>query len=530
MLSWLKSIPGRAGLTEKLAGAAPTPIQQDIPGYHLPQTQDALTATPARQIYLQQLWDNCALPAEQYQVLYFAPLAQLLARVQNVPAAPSGPWSGSGGYGDMVVRYVTCAVRLAKAHLLPPGAAPEEQAAQGMLWNAVVYWSALFDHLPLLSHLTGELRSGESWLPGMSAPAEPYRFRFSPTPPRANVAQSAATLMACQLLPRRATGWLSNVPATLDCLAQRLCGLPSPLPMLDELLATAAEKSGAVSLPVSRQSFASTPETGIPALMPSAGIVPATRASGDTIASADSFSGAGALQSALAADEILPSADEVVSHDGTGGIISEVTPAPDDDMQALLALLGNDADAAEPDEPTADVALPCGVDEPVPGPAHQPERCATVSPVAIEQGNTQVSVVAVQKGEPFVAGNSIGPVPEGEVFWKWLRDGIRSGSLPVNGPDDALQVVAGFVLLPVPGLFFRYLKETGHDGEKRESVQQAFERLNYHRRQDNRRYFFARIYATEYQQGSFRRVKGYLVKASQLFNPVPQDSRYLMIS
>lgn len=528
MLSWLKSLPGRAGLAEKAADVAPAHVRQDIPGYHLPQTQDVLTTTPARQIYLQQLWDNCALPAEQYQALYFTPLAQLLARVQNVPAAPAGPWSGSGGYGDMVVRYVTCAVRLAKAHLLPPGAAPEEQAAQGVLWNAVVYWSALFYHLPLLGQLTGELRSGEPWLPGMSVPAGPYRFRFNPTPSRANVAQSAATLMACQLLPRRATGWLSTVPTTLDCLAQRLCGLPSPLPVLDELLATAAKKSGAVSLPVTRQSFVSSPEA--PALMPFTGTEPAISAGGDAIAPADPLPGAEALQSALAADEILPSSETTGSHDEADNVIAEVTPVPDDDMQALLALLGNDADAAVPDESAADVALPCEADEPVPGPAHQPDSCATVSPVGSGQDNTQISVVAVQKGGPFVARNSNEQVQEGEVFWKWLRDGVRSGSLPVNGPDDALQVVAGFVLLPVPGLFFRYLKEAGHDGEKRESVQQAFERLNYHRRQDNRRYFFARIYATEDQQGSFRRVKGYLVKASLLFNPVPQDSRYLMIS
>ncbi|WP_061274633.1 TraI domain-containing protein [Cedecea neteri] len=528
MLSWLKSLPGRAGLTEKAASAVLSPTHQDIPGYHLPQTQDALTTAPARQIYLQQLWDNCALPAEQYQTLYFTPLAQLLARVQNVPATSSGPWSGSGGYGDMVVRYVTCAVRLAKAHLLPPGAAPEEQAAQGVLWNAVVYWSALFYHLPLLSQLTGELRSGEPWLPGTSVPLEPYRFRFNPTPPRANVVQSAATLMACQLLPRRATGWLSTVPATLDCLAQHLCGLPSPLPVIDELLATAAEKSGAVILPVTPQSLVSSPEAT--ALMPFIGTEPAISAGRDTIAPADPLPGAMALHSALAADEILPSADEVISHDGTGGIISEVTPAPDDDMQALLALLGNDADAAEPDEPTAEVIPPCGADEPVPGPAHQPAPCASVSLVASEHDNSQASVVTVQKGEPFVAGYSNDLVQEGEVFWKWLRNGVRNGSLPVNGPDDALQVVAGFVLLPVPGLFYRYLKEAGHDSEKRESVQQAFERLNFHRRQDNRRYFFARIYATEDQQGSFRQVKGYLVKASQLFNPVPQDSCYLMIS
>ncbi|WP_231571703.1 TraI domain-containing protein, partial [Xenorhabdus sp. NBAII XenSa04] len=83
-----------------------------------------------------------------------------------MPATPEGNWSGSGDFADLTLKFTTCAVRLAKGHLLPPGAAPETQAAQSLLWQAVVFWTALFYHLPLLQHLEGELDDRHDWQPG----------------------------------------------------------------------------------------------------------------------------------------------------------------------------------------------------------------------------------------------------------------------------------------------------------------------------------------------------------------------------
>ncbi|MFO6427874.1 TraI domain-containing protein [Escherichia coli] len=76
----------------------------------------------------------------------------------------------------MTLQFTTYAVRLARGYMFPPGATPEEQAAQSGVWNAVVFWSALFYHLPLLAHLEGELVSGKLWRPGMSSPGEAFRF------------------------------------------------------------------------------------------------------------------------------------------------------------------------------------------------------------------------------------------------------------------------------------------------------------------------------------------------------------------
>lgn len=528
MLRWLKFLPGRTGKDDVTSVQHPAPAPQNMPGYHFPQPAAELTATPVRHFHLQQLWDNSALPAEQYQQLYLVPLTQLLLRVQSLPAAPSGPWSASGGYGDMVVRYVTCAVRLAKAHLLPPGATPEEQAAQGVLWNAVVYWSALFYHLPLLRQFTGELRSGKPWYPGISEPGEPYRFRFSSEPSPVNLMQSTTTLMACQLLPPRATGWLSTVPASLDCLAQRLCGHTSSLSVIDELLATAVEKSGAVSMPMPAWSSSLSPETRMTSQTPLSGSEPGASTGGEGSTSTTDIQPIPVvLQSALTSDSKpspVSAVDEApVSGSGIVEMVATEPPTPGDDMTALLALLGNEA--ATPEGKTADVARlpvryeipPVLASEPEPRVTGQREEEATSGPVMSELGDILGGALAPGQGE-------------GTAFWGWLRDGVRSGRLKVNGPDDALQVAAGFVLIPVPGMFFRFLKDTGRKGHQRDDVQRAFEQLNHHKRRESRRFYFGRLHPSGNGSGTFTRTKGYLVKASLLFDRVPPDSPYLVIT
>ncbi|EMW3031461.1 TraI domain-containing protein, partial [Escherichia coli] len=79
---------------------------------------------------------------------------------QNLPATAEGRWGYTGGFGDLTLQFTTYAVRLARGRMFPPGATAEEQAAQGSVWNMVVFWSALFYHLPLLAELEGEQADG----------------------------------------------------------------------------------------------------------------------------------------------------------------------------------------------------------------------------------------------------------------------------------------------------------------------------------------------------------------------------------
>ncbi|WP_187655733.1 TraI domain-containing protein, partial [Xenorhabdus sp. PB62.4] len=105
---------------QKKSSGQPPEVMRDNRGYFRPQSADELQSTPLRRQCLQQLWQNSTLPEGLYQRFYLAPIKQLLGSVQQVPAAPEGEWSGSGGFTDLTLQFTTCAVRLAKGHLLPP--------------------------------------------------------------------------------------------------------------------------------------------------------------------------------------------------------------------------------------------------------------------------------------------------------------------------------------------------------------------------------------------------------------------------
>ncbi|MCS3409316.1 TraI domain-containing protein [Serratia sp. AKBS12] len=135
------------------------------------------------------------------------PLHHLVTLMQVLPATRQGEYANEGGLVDITLQTTTYAVRLAKGHMLPPGAAPEEQSAQNILWNAVVFYAALWRYLPQLAQIEGELQSGHPWLPGVTVPAEPYRFRFKPVSPDPTITTSQRALIAYRLLPAEAVNW-----------------------------------------------------------------------------------------------------------------------------------------------------------------------------------------------------------------------------------------------------------------------------------------------------------------------------------
>ncbi|MDC9606038.1 TraI domain-containing protein [Xenorhabdus griffiniae] len=237
MFQRFKSHFVRQSATPQQSSALPETLR-DSGGYFRPQSVDELLATSLRRQCLQQLWQNSALPEGLYQRFYLAPVKQLLGSVQQIPAVPAGEWSRLGGFADLTLQLTTCAVRLAKGHLFPPGAAPETQAAQSLLWQAVVFWAALFYHLPLLRQLEGELEDGQVWQPGIGIPDKPFRFRFRAPENIPSVPQEV--LLAACLLPEKAMMWLVTVPEAWHCLMQHLNGRPSTVPLIEALLQEAA--------------------------------------------------------------------------------------------------------------------------------------------------------------------------------------------------------------------------------------------------------------------------------------------------
>jgi integrating conjugative element relaxase (TIGR03760 family) len=493
LLSWA---PATTEASDKLHVSAPT-------GYFSPVKAEELVITTSRQDALQKIRENNALSAEVYRRLYLTPVHHLLERTQNVPATSEGRWAYAGGFGDLSLRFTAYAVRLARGYMFPPGVAPEEQAAQGIIWQAVIFWSALCYHLPLLASIEGETTDGANWQPGISAPGLPYRFRFRHSPPNMHDAAALAALAASQLMPAEAMNWLSGTPAALLSLAGAFRNGSPDMPLIRMLLDQAAEK---VDSPVLRKETdelsvadSVTPRDG--ALLVQTGDLPSSAVELVVSELMTSFNNTGGGQLPLAKENAAESQEEPGN-----------TSPDSEDADMLLRLF-----SAVEDAEITDVEV---VNTPA---VIVPDK--TPDEMAVDTGNDE----PVEEKEAFHTDNVANTRGRslGEQFLTWLTDGMTSGRITINQHDSRAHYVAGFIFLLVPDIFFLFLKNTGCD-KHREQIQASFEKLQLHRVRKGERFTRAKLYGSENKQGRFRRVNGYLIKAARLKGGKPlQDSMYL---
>lgn len=410
----------------------PDPPQSSMPsspaGYFMPATVDQLLSPTSCKHCLQQLWENSALPKDLYEQFYSQPLKNLIALMQVLPAGQQGEYAREGGLVDITLQTTIFAVRLAKRYMLPPGATPEEQSIQNVMWNTVVFYAALYRYLPLFDLLEGELQSGKPWIPGLMVPSESYRFRFKTTPSESTLTNSYSAMIAARLLPAEAIFWLSALPAAIQVLMLIASGQPSPLPVIDDIVQEAVRL-----------------------------------AQGDALLAA------------------LP-----ISSPELSNVASE----------------------------------PITQSEPEQEPVHQKKPLVILdTDVAIAPG--EKAFVAVTEQEQ----------PGGQ-FWHWICNGLNTGEICINQVDARAHLVSGFAFITVPGIFYLHLKQSGQDGSKREVVQADFERLAKYRRSGKKRFYFVHLYESNVGIGPFKRVKGYLIKASLFYRgkAIPDDSAVLQIT
>lgn len=556
MLVGTREIPARP--TARVA----TP--QSLVGYFMPATAAQLLDTASRKQCLQQLWENSALPKDLYADFYLQPLKQLMTLMQVLPAAQQGEYAREGGLAEVTLQTVTYAVRLAKGHMLPPGAAPEEQAAQNVQWNMVVFYAALWHYLPLFSQLEGELRKGPPWLVGVAIPTEPYRFRFAATSPDPVLATSQSTMIAARLLPAAVIDWLSALPAAIQSLMLIASRQPSALPVIDDIvqdavrlargedLLAALQGGGAAlvrpAVPLTSMVLAVEKETFTPPV--------SSIDKQSTVSSTHSPLIEGQLPTEIvgpsngnvpsATDALLSSALDTPVNDKP---LAEMKIEPEpvvgtgEDIQALLSLMAVEVSApVNQTEQTFGDALH---ENEGPMPANNPVLTVEVTQeVEVVEANlesdgiddiaSKVVFSTSELGAPQIPTPAIevnGEVTPGEAFWRWLADGLNSNQILINTAEARVHLVSGFIFITVPGVFYLYLKQTGQDGSQREVLQEDFERLEKHRRGKGKRFYFAHLYKTSECTGAFKRTKGYLVKASLLYRgeKLPDDSPVLVI-
>lgn len=386
--------------------------------------------------------------------------------------------------------------------MFPPGAAPEEQAAQSVLWSAVIFWSALFHHLPLLAALEGATVDGMKWQPGLSVPGNAYRFRFRLTPP--DNGQPLAALAAGQILPEEAISWLAGNDEALRNLAGAVWNTQPEMPLIQHILNQAADRvaSPLSPLSVTENTPASTSTLSQLPVQPAGSVT--SKVTANIPAPAAGNMPASTRTPLQLPPELLGSALSDETNDITEAVQAQETGNADADTDTLLSIFNTEA-AGDTTALTAEAGEKTDVSE-------------------------DAGAETVVLSEQFCSGSQT----EGTKFLDWLRTGVAAGTITVNGAGDRLHVVAGYVFLPVPGTFFDYLTFTGSDVDNREDLQQSFEALKVHKMRENQRenhrtrFYFGRLYENADRSGKFKTVKGYLITGRMLFARIPGDSQYLI--
>ncbi len=552
MLNRLKKLfPGnsntrRAETTDPEVARQPEHLPE---GFYIPRTAEELTSTPRRKQCLKQLWENSSMPSGVYQQFCLTPVQKLLMAAQNVPAAGDSRWADANGFGDLTLQFTTYAVRLARGYMFPPGATPEEQAAQSGVWNAVVFWSALFYHLPLLAHLEGELVSGKLWQPGMSSPGKAFRFRYRQQHLQGTEAQQLAAVMAGQLLPEGATAWLATVPGALQNLAGAVWHQHPEMALIRSVLKTAAEEvespllalpaTEPVTVPVTAPlpsettvqpednvSSDSQPETSTEAIAPE--MLAAVPEVGEftlqpSVSGTDEAEAVvpDTLQSATGAEKKSP--EELSLHDDTDMLLSLFSAVSDETGPP-------EADVAEPVENKETVSDESGcINSEQAGAESDPAQDTGIfgSVLCISEPAQEIKK-SPEHSQGRNSTENVRASGSGGEFVEWLRHGLDSGDIPVNQPDARVHLIAGYAFLRVPDVFYLYLKQTGSNHDRR-YVQSVFERAGLHRVRSGERFVQARLYDSAERKGRYQPVSGYLVKSRSLFSGkgLPGDSPFI---
>ncbi|EKZ8080586.1 TraI domain-containing protein [Salmonella enterica] len=471
-------------------GKVKTPEER---GYLRPLTVEEILDTEIRQKLLKQIRENSLLTKEATEKYYMQPLRHCVSLMQGLPGTEREHHAVVGGLVDLTLKTVVCALRLSRGYMLPQGASAEEQSAQAVTWNAVIFYAALCHSLPVFGHLEGELADGSLWYPGLTVPSQPYRLRFCPD--RDEKAQAIATLLGMRLLPDEVVIWLGRTPAALDTLLSQIQGDNRPGSVVSQIISEAVGYAGGVPRTQSLQPVPQTPPAPATPVVPAAGGAPV--ANPVTAGAADTSVTLGSALSEPPAAVVT--ATPPVSPGG-GEPDDQGEPAVSD----VMALMG--FSTSERQEAEAASIL-------------QPEDLAVVK--TGKSADHSVDKTEAQKNC-------------GEQFWEWLSDGIRTGGISVNNPDSLVHITGGMVFIPTPEIFFTFLKNSSciSPDVSRDDIQREFEKLGRNFCRKDNSLFQCLKYEEEYRQGRHKRWSGYLIMARKIYinGDVPGDSMYLFVS
>ncbi len=472
----------------------PVPPRSDTRGEFPPQSADELLAAAGRQRALQQLWDNSPFSRPVWEAFWLTPIRALAVRLQQLPAAPTGPYAREGGMLDEALEVAVCAVRLTRGWMLPPGAVPEEQAAQSGAWCSAIFWAALLHDVGALHKMAVFQEDGSRWYPQVAAPELPWSVRFSQG---GGDPCAWGAMMAYRLLPEDGLRWLSRWPRVTDTLLIYLSGNQKAGAILHAAVSEARLKCGLLPpdiIPLDIKTSVKTvgnipqnapdPSSEHALSKPVTSSITAISTSYTNSQSPDATSPVPVLISAIKQNVLANEAEnETVIAQQNGGNPGE-----------LLIMLDHLTTGEKMNSPE-NILIP---------------ETMAFGPAAID----------VQ------AGTTLTP---GEHFWQWLIAAVAGGSVTVNAQDSLLHVMTQSVFLPSPACFYRYLSAQKNAETRKDVIQKSFEALNHHFTRNGKGLFIYRQYENENRAGRYTKVSGYMIPITLIFThgALPPDSPWL---
>ncbi|MHB0818439.1 MobH family relaxase [Stutzerimonas stutzeri] len=249
--------------------AAAAPAEQkdvDPDGYTRPESVDTLLSTPLRQRLLEIIWQRTSMSKQHFDQLYMDPIRRYAALVQLLPASEMHHHAYPGGLLDHGLEIIVYALKLRQSRLLPPGAAPEDQASQAEAWTAgVAYGALLHDIGKIAVDQQVELASGKTWRPWHGPITEPYRMRFVRGRDY-HQHPAAGSLLVPQILSPAVLDWLATTPLLFGQLAFLLSGHYDQAGALGEIIIKADKASVAKALggnPAKAMAVATAPQDSL---------------------------------------------------------------------------------------------------------------------------------------------------------------------------------------------------------------------------------------------------------------------------
>ncbi|QMG51172.1 TraI domain-containing protein [Escherichia fergusonii] len=187
-----------------------SPTQETPAGWFTPQAAETLLATPLRQSLMKIIWQRTSLSGTLFAELYQAPVFRFAALVQLLPASEYHHHSHPGGLLDHTLEVMAFAAKLRQRHLLPAGAAPEDQAREAEAWTAgIIYAALLHDVGKIATDIEVIADNNHIWYPWQGPLQKNYRLRYHKKRDH-QLHPVAGSLLAAQILPATALNWLAQ--------------------------------------------------------------------------------------------------------------------------------------------------------------------------------------------------------------------------------------------------------------------------------------------------------------------------------